>query len=63
MKKILLSTLLIAASLSPASIPSSHAQSPLICLAYDVGGPGDSSFNDAAQSGLRVAASELEFTL
>jgi basic membrane protein A len=63
MKKILLSTLLIAALLSPASISSSHAQSSLICLAYDVGGPGDDSFNDAAQSGLRVAASELQFTL
>lgn len=63
MKRILLATLLIASSLNPASISSSHAQSPLICLAYDVGGPGDNSFNDAAQSGLRVAASELEFTL
>lgn len=63
MKKILLSTLLIASLLSPASISSSHAQSPLICLAYDVGGPGDNSFNDAAQSGLRVAVSELKFTL
>ena len=63
MKKILLSTLLISSLLSPASITSSHAQSPLICLAYDVGGPGDNSFNDAAQSGLRVAVSELKFTL
>lgn len=63
MKKILLSTLLIASLLTPASISSSHAQSPLICLAYDVGGPGDNSFNDAAQSGLRVAVSELKFTL
>lgn len=63
MKRILLSTLLIASSLSSASIPVSHAQAPLICLAYDEGGPGDNSFNDAAQAGLKAAASELQFTL
>jgi basic membrane protein A len=35
----------------------------VICLAYDTGGPGDGSFNDAAQAGLKVAAKNLEFSL
>ena len=43
--------------------PIAHASSPVICLAYDTGGPGDSSFNDAAQAGLKVAAKNLQFTL
>ena len=42
---------------------SSQAQSPLICLAYDEGGPGDDSYNDAVQDGLKVAATKLVFTL
>jgi basic membrane protein A len=63
MKKILLSIVLIASTLSPATFAISHAQQPLICLAYDAGGPGDQSFNDAAQAGLRVASSTLQFTL
>jgi basic membrane protein A len=42
---------------------SSQAQSPLICLAYDQGGPGDDSYNDAVQAGLKVAATKLVFTL
>ena len=43
--------------------PSAQASTPVICLAYDTGGPGDSSFNDAAQAGLKVAAKTLQFTL
>ena len=43
--------------------PIAHASTPVICLAYDTGGPGDSSFNDAAQAGLKVAAKNLQFTL
>jgi basic membrane protein A len=35
----------------------------VICLAYDTGGPGDGSFNDAAQAGLKVAAKNLQFSL
>ncbi len=54
--------LISALSLSILS-PAAHAQLPVICLAYDTGGPGDSSFNDAAQAGLKVAAKKFEFTL
>jgi basic membrane protein A len=32
-------------------------------LAYDQGGPGDDSYNDAVQAGLKVAATKLVFTL
>lgn len=43
--------------------PTAQAQAPVICLAYDTGGPGDSSFNDAAQSGLKAAAKKFQFSL
>jgi basic membrane protein A len=43
--------------------PSAQASTPVICLAYDTGGPGDLSFNDAAQAGLKVAAKKMQFTL
>lgn len=63
MKALATVSLLIAALVFPISAPSAHAAAPVICLAYDTGGPGDSSFNDAAQAGLKVAASKFEFTL
>lgn len=61
--RIFYSSVLVASLLSPISIASSQAQSPLICLAYDEGGPGDDSYNDAVQDGLKVAATKLVFTL
>ena len=61
MKKLLLSTLLIASLVAP--MPIAQAQSHRICLAYDAGGPGDDSFNDAAQAGLKAASTKLKFTL
>jgi basic membrane protein A and related proteins len=61
--RIFFASLLVASLLSPISMGSSQAQSPLICLAYDEGGPGDDSYNDAVQDGLKVAATKLEFTL
>lgn len=63
MKKLATASILISALVFPLSAPSAHAAAPVICLAYDTGGPGDSSFNDAAQAGLKVAASKFEFTL
>ena len=56
---ILISTLSVSALVAPVA----QASTPLICLAYDTGGPGDSSFNDAAQAGLKVAAKKFQFTL
>ena len=63
MKKILTALALSAVVTSPLLAPVAHAANPVICLAYDTGGPGDGSFNDAAQAGLKVAAKNLEFTL
>ena len=63
MKKLLTALALSAVVTSPLLAPVAYAANPVICLAYDTGGPGDGSFNDAAQAGLKVAAKNLEFTL
>ena len=56
-------TLITALTFSAFVSPSARASTPVICLAYDTGGPGDGSFNDAAQAGLKVAAKNLQFSL
>ena len=63
MKRFAAATLILVLSVSALVAPVAQASTPLICLAYDTGGPGDSSFNDAAQAGLKVAAKTLQFTL
>jgi len=69
MKKFLFASLLSAAVIAPLTAATAQVAqaaqvtNPVICLAYDTGGPGDSSFNDAAQAGLKVAAKNLQFTL
>ena len=63
MKKFMAAALIPALTFSFSLSPSAQASTPVICLAYDTGGPGDSSFNDAAQAGLKVAAKTLQFTL
>ena len=63
MKKFATATLISALSVSALVAQIAQASTPVICLAYDTGGPGDSSFNDAAQAGLKVAAKNLQFTL
>ena len=56
MKRFAALTLISALSVSALVAPVAQASTPVICLAYDTGGPGDSSFNDAVQAGLKVAA-------
>ncbi len=63
MKKFVIATLIGALSASVLMPPSAQASTPVICLAYDTGGPGDLSFNDAAQAGLKIAAKKMQFTL
>jgi len=63
MKKTLSVLFASALMTSVLMAPIAHASTPVICLAYDTGGPGDSSFNDAAQAGLKVAAKNLQFIL
>ena len=63
MKKFAIATLISALTVSALVAPVAQASTPIICLAYDTGGPGDGSFNDAAQAGLKVVAKNLQFTL
>jgi len=63
MKKFTIAALIGVHSISVLISPSAQASTPVICLAYDTGGPGDLSFNDAAQAGLKVAAKKMQFTL
>lgn len=63
MKKSFVALTLSALVASVLVVPTAQASTPVICLAYDTGGPGDGSFNDAAQAGLKVAAKKFQFTL
>jgi basic membrane protein A len=63
MKRLATASLISALTLTALISPQAQASTPVICLAYDTGGPGDGSFNDAAQAGLKVAAKNLQFTL
>jgi basic membrane protein A len=63
MKKFMTTSLMTALAFSALVVPSAQAATPVICLAYDTGGPGDLSFNDAAQAGLKVAAKNMQFSL
>ena len=54
----------LAASLIALSIlttPSASAATN-ICIAYDTGGPGDRSFNDATLAGVKKAQNQYTFT-
>lgn len=67
MKRLRIFTLLIALALPLHALPSHGATPPLIGIAYDIGGRGDSGFNDAAGAGVDRAVKELkakfEFTV
>jgi basic membrane protein A len=55
---------LTSLTLSLISVPTAlAADKPLICLAYDEGGRGDQSFNDAAALGLQKAQKKAAFAL
>jgi basic membrane protein A len=50
-------------ALSVVTIPA-HAATPLtVGVAYDIGGRGDKSFNDASAAGLEKAQKQFDFTL
>ena len=48
-----------AAASTAAALPNSDASGLKVGIAYDIGGRGDQSFNDAAAAGLERAISEL----
>lgn len=57
-KSFLLSIAILASIVTPAS-----AATPVnLCVAYDLGGPGDRSYNDAVLAGLTKAKKTLNFT-
>lgn len=62
MKRAAALVLLLSASLISFA-PPAQASNHRICLAYDTGGPGDRSFNDAAAAGIKQAEKKLEFAL
>ena len=52
---------IVAISLSIFSAPQARAAGN-ICIAYDTGGPGDRSYNDATLAGVKKAQSQYSFT-
>jgi len=59
-KALLLSVAIIASLIAPIA---TNAANPVnICIAYDLGGPGDRSYNDAVLAGLMKAKKNLDFT-
>ena len=57
---------IIAAVVLALSVVSTHAQaatSLTVGVAYDIGGRGDKSFNDASAAGLEKAQKQFDFTL
>jgi basic membrane protein A len=59
--RIALAVALVFAVLAPA--PAHAAPSLTVGVAYDIGGRGDKSFNDAAAAGLEKAQKQFGFTL
>ena len=59
--RIALAISLIVAVLAPA--PAHAASTLTVGVAYDIGGRGDKSFNDAAAAGLEKAQKQFNFTL
>ena len=59
-KALFLSVAIIASTVTP--VTSNAATAVNICVAYDLGGPGDRSYNDAVLAGLTKAKKTLNFT-
>jgi basic membrane protein A len=59
-KSFLLSVALLASLIAP--VTSNAATAVNVCVAYDLGGPGDRSYNDAVLAGLTKAKKTLNFT-
>ena len=59
-KALLLSIAIFASVIAP--VTSNAATAVNVCVAYDLGGPGDRSYNDAVLAGLTKAKKTLNFT-
>ena len=58
-KALLLSVAILASAIAP--VTSNAATAVNVCVAYDLGGPGDRSYNDAVLAGLTKAKKTLNF--
>jgi basic membrane protein A len=58
-KALLISVAITASTLLP--ITSNAASAVTVCVAYDLGGPGDRSYNDAVLAGVTKAKKNLNF--
>jgi len=58
-KALLLSIAITASAIVP--VATSAAPAVNVCVAYDLGGPGDRSYNDAVLAGLTKAKKTLTF--
>lgn len=59
-KALLLSVAVTASAIVPVATNAAPAVN--VCIAYDLGGPGDRSYNDAVLAGLTKAKKTLSFT-
>ena len=59
-KALLLSVAITASAIVPVATNAAPAVN--VCVAYDLGGPGDRSYNDAVLAGLTKAKKTLSFT-
>ena len=59
-KALLLSVAITASAIVPVATNAAPAVN--VCVAYDLGGPGDRSYNDAVLAGLIKAKKTLTFT-
>jgi basic membrane protein A len=59
-KALLLSVAITASAIVPVATNAAPAVN--VCVAYDLGGPGDRSYNDAVLAGLVIAKKSLNFT-
>ena len=59
-KALLLSVAVAASAIAPVATNAAPAVN--VCVAYDLGGPGDRSYNDAVLAGLTKAKKTLSFT-
>lgn len=61
LKRILLALVLALSSISPIVAYAASSSTINLCVAYDTGGPGDRSYNDAVLAGLIKAKKTLSF--
>ena len=62
LKRFLLTSVLAISMVTPTVANSAGPNTVNLCVAYDIGGPGDRSYNDAVLTGLNKAKKTLNFS-